>query len=184
MSEFPNIIGIKVADHRGEQILAGIGTAIDQNKKTLFINKAGEQLPSGREDRFFKLFWHSFPIRYVHETGTDKVGEATVYSGSSVVFENVRTGFAVIVFSAILKTALLWIIFLWVSRSLLARPLLNLTRAVMEKDFDNLEDSRADMGTSGHNELKILEEEFNALLRKLRDGQHKLRFRKKKSLPG
>ncbi|MCP3901316.1 MAG: PAS domain S-box protein, partial [Desulfobacteraceae bacterium] len=63
-----------------------------------------------------------------------------------------------LVINAVLKTAALWLIFLWFSTKLLRKPLGVLTNATADISLDNLGAFSVDTKTVGQNEIKILEE--------------------------
>jgi|GEM_PF-2414057 len=95
------------------------------------------------------------------------LGNITLYSSEQVVFDRVRLGFVLIIINAIIKTIALWVIFLWVSNSLLSRPLQRLTEATSSIDYSMLENKTQEIRTGGKNELALLESAFNSLIEKL-----------------
>ncbi len=114
-------------------------------------------------------FEYTIPLHYEDQIeGKVQVGSITLYSSREVVWQRIQYGFLFIIVTAVVKTAALWIIFLWVGRNLLSRPLATLTSAAEQANLDNLEHLEIDVKTSGRNELKILEEAFNAMIQKLR----------------
>ncbi|MCP4688922.1 MAG: PAS domain S-box protein, partial [Desulfobacterales bacterium] len=76
-------------------------------------------------------------------------------------------GYALIVINAVIKTIALWVIFLYVSRFVLRRPLSILTSATKKLNLENLEHFKIDIQSSGQDELKILQEAFNDMIKKL-----------------
>ncbi len=123
-----------------------------------------------------KLFGYTETIEFINDKNkATKVGEMTLYSNSNLVIERVRMGYFFIIVNSVIKTAGLWIIFLIVSKYLLSRPLNRLIKTTKILDLNNLEGFHVDIGTSGQNELKILEDSFNTMFRKLHDGRQKLR---------
>ncbi len=146
----PVIYGVRVDDERGK-------TLIDMG-----AHKNGGFGVS-------KAFSHEFDVRFEDRGVSHYAGHVWLFSDTRIVFKRVWLGFLFIVVNALIKTAALWIIFLWVSRKLLSKPLQRLIKATDRMDLDHLEGARLDMKTSGRNELKILEESYNSMIQKLND---------------
>lgn len=168
--QFPAIVGIQIESQKGEE-LGLAGTVIDQNGETVSIDEAGNK---GHVRGYSGLFWHEFPIIHTQRGEPMHIGRVRVYSGSAVVFQKVRLGFLLILITAVIKTLALWVIFLWISRKLLSRPLSILTSATQQVELGNLEHLNINVNTSGQNELKILEEAFNAMIQKLSSAHQKI----------
>jgi len=161
----PVIVGMKVEDELGEK-LAGIGIIVKENGDIVTCGSDGSQVSSTRAKKLFsKLLWRKFPI--IDHVEKEKIGYVTIYSDSSVVFQKVKLGFAFLVINSIIKTAALWMIFLWFAKKLLGRPLSILTESTEKLDLNNLEQIKIDVKTKGRNELKILEEAFNAMIQNM-----------------
>ncbi|MCP4104994.1 MAG: response regulator [Desulfobacteraceae bacterium] len=158
--DIPSVVGVHVKDENEADIIAAGLTDI-----------------SGKE--LFSFKFQAYFIEYDSEARN--AGSVTFFSSTEVVFKRVRLGFLFIIINAIIKTTALWLIFLWLSRRILSRPLAILTSATEKMDFNNLENFQVDVKTSGRNELKLLEESFNSMVRKLhltmterRDAEKKL----------
>ncbi len=162
MLEIPHIIGVKVEERNTGEIVA-LGTIIDQQGKTVAVDRHGQQTPVREKG----VFWVKFPLVYLSEVRELEIGEATIYSGSTVIFQRVKLGIMVLIINEIIKMTVVWLIFIWVGRMVLSRPLASLTRAAEQIELDNLENLHVDANTSGRNELKILEEAFNSMIQKL-----------------
>jgi len=180
MIEIPMIVGVKVEDHTGKKI--GEAGKIIIRKSQPKPDTTDENSIYG-EDMFSGLFWYNFTLKYQTDMGQPvHLGTATIYSSSRIVFDKVKSEFILIVVNAIIKTLALWILFLWLSRIILTRPLTILTRAVERLNLDNLENYQdIDVKTSGKNELKVLETAFNSTVgnllssrKELENAQHRL----------
>ncbi|MCP4353730.1 MAG: hypothetical protein GY795_50425, partial [Desulfobacterales bacterium] len=165
--KFPDIVGIKVMDHKKSAILAGRGIVLNEEGEPVSMEDEDILNTDPDNELFSKLFSHEFPVRYAHDLGSEHVGTAVIYSSSFAIFQKVKWGFLYILASAVIKTVALWFIFLWVGRILLSRPLMALTSAAEQLQADNLENVRVDIRSSGENELKILAEVFNQMAAKL-----------------
>ncbi|MBF0287040.1 MAG: response regulator [SAR324 cluster bacterium] len=166
--QLPNVTGIRVDNEFGETI----------EKFGNIINTQGEYISTNptKSNNFSKenLFWYQAPLIYKDEEEQIKVGKATIYSSSLIVFDRVQWGFLFIIINSIIKTTALWIIFLWGGRVLLTKPLGILTAAANQVELENVKDITIDIQTKGRNELKILEESFNAMIKKLFQARKKL----------
>lgn len=179
MATSPSILGCKLVDSMGNTVEKS-GTILGSGGNSLGA-AAGE---SGyHEDEETGFFFYRFPIIHAYEAQQIRMGTLSIYSGRSVIFRKVRYGFVLIVVNAIIKTIALWIIFLYFSRNMLGRPLAILTAATKGLKPDNLQDLEVDVGTRGRNELKLLEEAFNTMVRNLNDA-HERRIKAEKILKG
>ncbi|MCP4296692.1 MAG: HAMP domain-containing protein [Proteobacteria bacterium] len=159
----PGIIGVKIEDVDGE-IVGGRGTILNKKGQATTIKLDGSR-EMVEDDFFGTIFFHSQKLSYQSLKITDEVGTITLYTSENVVFNKVKFGFFFIVGNSLVKTIALWIIFLWVSRKYLSRPLTNLTDATATINLKNLEEISVD--TNGRNELKLLENAFNNMIRQL-----------------
>ncbi len=167
MVEMPSIVGVEVRNHQGQQNFGSFGMVLNQEGQVISIDQQGTQSSAEETPLLTELFWHKFLINYTHEAGQDIVGEAIVYSSSSVILKKVWLEFMFLMVNAIIKTLALWMIFLWVIRKVLNPPLAILTSAAEQLNLDNLDNldrEKIDIKAKGHNELKILEEAFNTMI--------------------
>jgi two-component system, sensor histidine kinase and response regulator len=177
MLKLPVVVGVRVRNARGVEVAVGgithqhgvrVGKA-EQHINLLGLGKEVTALYDEHHRDSNNVFTHEFRLSYVHEGKTDQLGRVTLYSNSSVVFKRVKMGFLLIVLNAILKTVALWFIFLYFSKKLLRKPLLSLASAVENVSLDNLDSVKVDVGTSGLNELKVIEDSFNSMIGNLRN---------------
>jgi len=166
MIKIPVIEGVTVNNLVGEE--SGIGLVIDAMGAATTISEDGSRQPKNDSLFFSKLISHAFTLYHIDEMGNKhESGTCVIYSSEGVVFQKVRYGFIFILANAVLKTIALWLIFLYMGRKILSRPLSELTRRVEEIDLDRVKDQNISIITKGRNELRILEEVFNSMLQKL-----------------
>ncbi len=147
----PSVVGIRVVDDQNQEVAtAGI-------------------LPESDLAGSGGLFGITSPLRHTYKGKEREVGKIMLYSSSQIVFQRVQLGFGLILVNAIIKTIALWIIFLWVGTRLLANPLSRLIAVARRVKLHELENLRVDTGTPYNNELKVLEETFNLMIRDLHD---------------
>ena len=168
--QLSNVVGIRISDYSGN-VIDQIGQLADSQGNILAVSLDGTSVQEGAASR---LFWHEFSLRYTRGGQDFPLGDVVIYSSSSVVFKRIRFGFLLLMTAAVIQIAAFWLLFLWISRTRLSRPLAELTYAAAQLDLDNLENIRIRVKTSGRNELKILEETFNAMIQKLLTARGKL----------
>jgi PAS domain S-box-containing protein len=175
MLKLPVVVGIRVRNASGVDVTVGgvihhhgvrVGNA-GHHINLLGLGKEITALYDEHHSDNNNVFTHEFPLSYVHEGKTDQLGRVTLYSNSSVVFQRVKLGFLMLVVNAILKTVALWLIFLYFSKKLLRKPLMTLASAVESVSLDNLRSIKVDAGSSGQNELTVIENSFNSMIANL-----------------
>ena len=173
MLNLPAIAGVKIEGVTDKDI--AIGGIIVQNGITgdvdMRVNLLGiepeESIIHDDKKYNYDVFTHTFPILYTNNKKIKQLGKVTLYSNTSVVFQRVKLGFLLLVVNAFLKTAALWIIFLWISTLLLRKPLEILTKATASISMDNLGSFSVDTKTSDRNEIKLLEETMTSMVSNL-----------------
>jgi len=161
----PVVVGIRIEDEQ-QQTVGKVGTIIDQNEKVMAFDEEGHKINPVISQS--KLFWYQAPIVHKDHLGkSHQVGTATLYSSAHIVFDRVQLSFLFLIVNAIIKTMALWAFFLWYSRRLLTRPLAILADVATKLDLEHLQNLRVNVDTFGRNELKVLEEAFNAMIQKL-----------------
>lgn len=111
---------------------------------------------------------HTFKLAH-HFSGEDVfLADVSFTAAGDVVFDRLRVGFQMIVISALIKSTVLTMLFLWAFRLRLGIPLQKLTDAVTAIDLDSLGDKhRLDLQQTQANELTKLESAFNRMLQRL-----------------
>ena len=84
-----------------------------------------------------------------------------------------------VILGATVKSAAIWLVFLFFTQKLLGRPLADLTRAIEKIDLDTLDQADIEIETSAGGEIRFLEESFNDMIGKLREARMKLVDKKK-----
>ncbi len=173
MLKIPIIVGVKIQNPknldvavggiiRQENVVGAVGLHVD----LLGLNQI-ESSVHENEKYNLELFMHRFPIIYSYDNETNQLGTATVYSNTSVILKRLKLGFLLLIINAVIKTAALWMIFLWFSHRLLRKPLEALATATQKINLDNLASSKIKIETSGKNELAVIESSFNSMIENL-----------------
>ena len=152
--ELPIIVGVQIKNPKGK-LLGEMGDVSES------------VVSSGMGESSSGLFWNTFHIRHTREDRSFLVGSVTIYSSRIVVFDKVKFSFLFLIINAVIKIIGFWILFLWISRVLLSRPLAELTQAAKQLNLDNLENVKVQVRTKGRDEFRILQEAFTSMIQKL-----------------
>ncbi len=181
MLEHPVIIGVKIRDDVDEEVGAGGVLLDDKGAYISFGDKISVEKDTDpveinpKQKRISGIFGHTFPILYVSEEGEKStVGEATIYSTTTFIFDRIKVGYGLLIVNAIVVAIALVITLLWASRLYLGRPLSILTRAVTQLNLNNLDTLEVDVQSSERNELKILEQSYNHMVSNLIDEKKRI----------
>lgn len=157
----PQIAGLKIMDH---------------NRNREFVS-LGEFDTDADESWLWEPLSVEFYVYHTHAVGRDRVGHVALHASTLVLWERLRWRIGLLLATALLKTVILWLIFERVSRSILVRPITELTRAARDTAFDRLRrlefddpTARAAQGT----EIEVLRDAFNDMVVKLRDSRDAL----------
>jgi PAS domain S-box-containing protein len=172
--ELPVIVGIKIADESGKTIALGgvVNTADGKGETSLHVKLLGYAPDDGDVHSWkpyrFELFEADFPIIYSVNQQPRVLGQATLYSNSSVVLNRVKASFLMLGVKTVIEIALLWLIFKLVFVRLLKKPLAELTTVAQRVTIDNLDAVKVSAPNGFRDELGVLAESFNKMLLDLR----------------
>jgi signal transduction histidine kinase len=182
LQETPGVLGVKVLDVKTGTTHGNGVSFLNKQGKSIEITSFSESLVSKVQDYFTNLFQQEFEIFFSNDQIHELVGNATIYSNSSVVLERIKFSVLVVIISEVIKIVAMWVIFLWVSRSMLGRPLAILTAATERLSREDLKDFKVDIHAKYRNELKLLEEAFNSSAEKLYEAKDELENRMRLAL--
>jgi diguanylate cyclase (GGDEF)-like protein len=168
ISNLPVVTGVKIEDPQGHLVQA-LGNIYDSQGKQIHVDADGTHLPVAA-DFLNAAIGHRFPILYRDEHGVNHdIGSWTVYSSRHVVIQKVAYGFTLILVNSIIKTVVLWFIFLYVFHHWLGVPITRLSSFVLEQDL-NQPDTQQNIALPGkkRHELHFLADAINAMLENLK----------------
>jgi signal transduction histidine kinase/CheY-like chemotaxis protein len=113
---------------------------------------------------------YGFNIVFHHETGSTVVGHAEFVSGQHYLLQQIRGRTFLIIGTAVLKEAALWVVFLMVGRRILSRPLTALYRAIDATTPENpapIKLDRSDEQRIAGTELTVIRDAFNGLVARI-----------------
>jgi len=97
------------------------------------------------------------------------LGKVLLYSNFEVVLNRVKVNFTLILFSALIKSALLVILFIIAFRKYLSTPLESIVTQIDNVDIDNLQKNRIEYESKYANELTVLKNSVNEMLEKIEE---------------
>lgn len=110
-----------------------------------------------------QLIAHSFQLK---KKGV-VLGEVTLYSSHQLVIDAVKYDFLSILIAAIIKTAVLWLLFIWVFNRLVSRKLTMFCQTMDNADIDNPETMSLKLQTDDIEELCRIEQAYNNLFKRV-----------------
>lgn len=149
-TEVPIIVAVKIEHIKNNQLVP-------------YANRNSDN--SSTENN--KQFSYTFPINYHIGSAIHPLGQATLYSDSSIVMARVKLGFIFLILNALIKGIFLWFIFWWVSKKLLITPLNKLIEAISNLKFNNLSSFNIDLNIKNKNELSAIEQSFSDMVSEL-----------------
>lgn len=167
ISNLPVVTGVKIEDPQGRLVLA-LGNIFDSAGKQIHVDANGALSPV-KAGFLNAAIGQRFPILYRDEHGLGHdIGSWTVYSSRNVVLQKVAYGFVLILINSIIKTLVLWFIFLYVFQRWLGGPITKLSSFVREQDLKQIH-ARPGIALPGkkRHELHFLADAINAMLASL-----------------
>ena len=171
MYAMPVITGVKISQR--SQVLSAIGEVVTSDDRVMRYSNEGELITDQRLQGA-KPLTYSFPIIYFFRGKERHVGYATVYANSRVVFNRVKIGIVLLIINAIFKTIALWVIFFYVSKYMLVRPLERLLGFIKRTDFNAIQNEPLDLKLVRTNEFTEIESAFRDMIEKLVDARQAL----------
>lgn len=164
MLKQPMIVGIEILDENNHILIKNGQILNKESIPVLLENNTETNLP------YISLFQHSFNLIRNNKI----IGNVTLYSSNQVVFNKVKYSFLIIIINAIVKTIVLWILFIWAFNKFLTKQLDFFCHAMEEIDIDKQKNCFLHLETFGSYELSRIEYFFNDLLKRIIDSRDKL----------
>ncbi len=170
MLEHYVVVGVKIENDQGEGFTIGeTHNQPDKNTEVVTSFRVSAEQKTGESS---PLLEHSFPLTHIAEDDEGyEVGTASLYSSYTVILRRLQWKLLLILLASIINMVAFWVIVLFVGQRMLSRPLAILTEGARQLNLDNLEYFQVDIRTKGRDELKLLEETFNIMVKKLLDAR-------------
>ena len=149
ITQLPSVIGVEIYNVQGNVIL--------QTEQTSTMQKKIKS----------DIFWHEFPLEYVHKKKTKTLGTVRLISSNSIVFNRIKLGIFILIIGALIKTAALVLLITIVFNRLLTRPLGYLANEAGKIDLNNIQNRNIEIDGHEESELKTLETALNNMMNKI-----------------
>ncbi|CAG1771875.1 Phytochrome-like protein cph2 [uncultured bacterium] len=168
--KMPKVIGLKIdqmdkPSDWSKPFPIRLGITLDDNG---LIKMNGK--PYTNNKPYLQLISHTFQLRKDNLL----LGDITFYSSNEVVFDAVKYSFLAIIIAAIIKTIVLWLLFIWAFNLFLGKQLNVFCETMDHADIDNPETTFLNLKTDDIEELCRIEQAFNDLFKRVLDRKQKL----------
>lgn len=175
------VVGVKLEipenDTVSELISKEIGMVQDADGNIIEVNPHTKNVVPVHS-AFERLIPNVFNIEHTDALGRKLIiGKMSLYSSTSIVFQQVKGSYILIIINAIIKTLALWIFFLWAGYYFISKPLAQLTEAIKQLASGNwnTELIATPVNEDQKTEINILFDTFNEMTNNLRNAEAKLR---------
>ncbi len=166
----PTIVGVNIDTEKGDTVaIAGIVKKDGESGSVgLHVKLAGLTLSGIKillnEQYRYELFSRQFPIEYETKGERISLGQATIYSNSTVVYKRMELQGFMLAFNIALTLLTFTIALLWVFDRYLRGPLASLASNAEKVSMENLDFFKIKTGLPGPNEFTSLEESLNSMI--------------------
>lgn len=150
--------------------ITGIEVTVSEEVKPMFSRNKKEKGKAGDESSF----WHEFDLNYMDSEELHHIGKVRIYSDTSVVLNQIKSGLLILTINAIIKTIALLLLVTIVFNRLLTRPLEKLARHAESIDTENPEFKPIKVADNPKDELGQLQIAMNRMMGKTTDTIQKL----------
>ncbi len=173
MLQIPTVVGVKIINDKG--LIIAIGGIFNNNGGTWStglhvnlsgLNNMGEAVDHGKFGNL-EMYERAFAIDFNLEGKSILLGQATIYSNSSVIQRSMKWQVVMLTINALLVLLTFTITLIWAVNRYLRKPLVTLAAATEKVNLDNLDSFKVKVGLAGRNELTILAESFNSMINNL-----------------
>ncbi|MFT5506323.1 MAG: diguanylate cyclase (GGDEF)-like protein [Gammaproteobacteria bacterium] len=176
MTKINTVSGIKIVDEHN-QTLASIGDVLAEDSLVLLskdlenIGMKEIELTQAGSAVSQTLFEYTFPIEYQDNLNspTTLIGYGHIYTDVTTIIDRVKYSFILIIINSVIKTAALWLFFLYFVNKFIAKPLdalANAASALNPEKLETLNSSKAldDVVAAKHDdELYLLATNFDQM---------------------
>ncbi len=156
---------LKITTEGITQLTSVIGVEVLSPQGVIVLETG--QTTSGSENVNYDIFWHEFPLQYLHKTKSKKLGSVRLISSNSIVFNRIKLGIFILIIGAVIKTIALVLLITIVFNRLLTRPLGYLANEAEKIDLNNIQHRHIEISGPEESELKTLETALNKMMNKI-----------------
>ena len=166
----PTLVGVNINTEKGDTVaIAGIvknnGESGDVgiHVKLAGLTLSGIKIPVNERYKY-ELFSRQFPIEYEVKGESIPLGQATIYSNSTVIYQRMKLQGFMLAFDIALTLLTFTLALMWVFNRFLRGPLASLASSAEKVSMENLDFFKVQTGLPGRNELTSLEESLNTMI--------------------
>jgi len=149
ITQLPSVIGVEILNPQSDIVLqTGQTTSTSETIKN-------------------DIFWHEFPLQYLHKKQSKTLGTVRLISSNSIVFNRIKLGIFILIIGAVIKTVALVLLITIVFNRLLTRPLGYLANEAEKIDLNNIQNRHIEIDGHEESELKTLETALNKMMNKI-----------------
>jgi signal transduction histidine kinase/CheY-like chemotaxis protein len=147
---------------------------VDTKSKEIFRGGNAPSISSNKAD-WKNQFYQEFTVAYDERT----LGTLYLFSSQKIVFDQVKHNFLFILVNAVIKSIVLWVLFLWAFKKYLVKALDEFLLKMESTDFDNIDNKEQNNDANPHiglesRELRRLDKVFTSLKQRLHGSKNKL----------
>lgn len=143
------------------------GLILNSHKQIVQIQHAQEVLLN---QAYLRLIPHHFQLKKNNQL----LAEVVFYSSNQIIFDKLKYRFFSVFIAAIIKTIILWLLFIWVFNKFLGKKLNYFCQAMEKVDIDAPESTFLTLQHSDIAELYRIEIVYNAMLNRVLETKSKL----------
>ncbi len=113
------------------------------------------------------LLSNSFILSDEKYNNNEYIGTIILYSDNTVILENVKNNFMLILINSFIKTFFLWIIFLFLANKYLTKPFFEIMDILNNFDFSTIENKKFQLNKKVKNEFDLLKQSYNIVFKRL-----------------
>ncbi|OLP57843.1 hypothetical protein BJF93_13410 [Xaviernesmea oryzae] len=167
MEQITIVTGVEVKDDRDLR-MGAVGRIAGETGESWNVGRDGTLSPS-TNPWFGAPFSRRFPLVYVDENGgRHPVGSFTVYSDRALIVDHLKRTVAIILVNSLVKILILGVMFAYVIRRMVGRPLAQIDAFVRDIDADKLAGKPLVLTAGGQTELHALAATLNKTVERLR----------------
>lgn len=136
-------------------------------KEVIITDASGNVLFQQSAKDISKKFSHEFNIYNEYNDKTVFIAKAVISSDNNSVIDVVKTGIYLILLNAIIKSTILWFLFMWAFKITLTKPLKDITEQIGFINFDNMDYKKISVDLDKESELYLLQNKFNSMIEKI-----------------
>jgi PAS domain S-box-containing protein len=166
----PPLVGVKVVGDEGKIVALGgvVSTLGETGQVGLHVNIAGCDLHAREvhagEESHLTMLEYSFDIVYVLDDAPVRLGVATIYSSSGMIYRRMKVQLLMQAINVLVTLLTFSVALLATMHHYLRKPLRILTDATAGISLDNLGSFSIDSSSLHPNEIKVLEEALTSMV--------------------